>query len=51
MPEAVIVEAVRTPIARGKPIVGDLNGFHAVSLLALSLQELVKRSGLSYADV
>ena len=26
MPEAVIVEACRTPIGRGKPIVGDLSG-------------------------
>ena len=51
MREAVIVEAVRTPIARGKPIVGDLNGFHATELLALSLKEIVKRSGLSYGDV
>lgn len=38
MHEAVIVEAVRTPIARGKPIKGDLCGFHATELLALSLQ-------------
>jgi acetyl-CoA C-acetyltransferase len=51
MPEAVIVEAVRTPIARGKPIVGDLNGFHATELMALSLKEIVKRTGLSYSDV
>lgn len=51
MPEAVIVEAVRTPIARGKPGVGDLCDFHATELLALSLEEIVKRSGLDYADV
>ncbi len=51
MREAVIVEAVRTPIARGKPIVGDLNGFHAAELLALSYRELVNRSGIDYADV
>jgi len=51
MREAVIVEAVRTPIARGKPGVGDLHGFHATELLALSLQELVNRSGLQHADV
>ena len=37
MREAVIVEAVRTPIARGKPMVGELSGFHAVELLGLSL--------------
>lgn len=51
MREAVIVEAVRTPIARGKPIVGDLHGFHAAELLALSYRELIRRSGLDYADV
>ncbi len=51
MPEAVIVEAVRTPIARGKPVVGDLNGFHAAELLALSLEEILKRSGVAPEDV
>ncbi|MBT3411037.1 MAG: steroid 3-ketoacyl-CoA thiolase, partial [Halieaceae bacterium] len=51
MREAVIVEAVRTPIGRGKPIVGDLSGFHAVELLGLSLAEIMKRSGLEYSDV
>ncbi|MDG2047527.1 MAG: steroid 3-ketoacyl-CoA thiolase [Halioglobus sp.] len=51
MREAVIVEAVRTPIARGKPGVGDLSDFHATKLLALSLQEVVNRTGLEYADV
>jgi acetyl-CoA C-acetyltransferase len=51
MREAVIVEAVRTPIARGKAGVGDLHGFHAVELLGLSLAEVMKRSGLDYGDV
>ena len=51
MREAVIVEAVRTPIARGKPGVGDLSDFHATKLLALSLQEIVNRTGLEHADV
>ena len=51
MPEAVIVEAVRTPIARGKPGVGDLCDFHATELLALSYRELVRRAGLEYDDV
>ncbi len=51
MREAVIVEAVRTPIARGKAGVGDLHGFHAVELLGLSLEEIVKRSGIEYGDV
>lgn len=51
MREAVIVEAVRTPIARGKAGVGELHGFHAVELLGLSLAEIMRRSGLDYADV
>ncbi|RLQ23228.1 steroid 3-ketoacyl-CoA thiolase [Seongchinamella sediminis] len=51
MREAVIVEAVRTPIARGKPGVGDLSGFHAVELLGLSLEEIIRRTGLDYGDV
>lgn len=51
MPEAVIVEAVRTPIARGKPIVGDLNGFHPAELLALSFKGLLERTGLKPEDI
>lgn len=51
MPEAVIVEAVRTPIARGKPIVGELSGVHAAQLLAISYKGLIERSGLDYEDI
>ena len=51
MPEAVIVEAVRTPIARGKPGVGDLTDFHATELLALSYKEILNRSGLEMNEV
>lgn len=51
MREAVIVEAVRTPIARGKAIVGDLNGFHATELLALSLKGVLEKAGVDFADV
>jgi acetyl-CoA C-acetyltransferase len=51
MSEAVIVEAVRTPIARGKQIVGELSGVHAAELLAKSYQGLVERAGLDYADI
>ncbi|MDX1733484.1 MAG: steroid 3-ketoacyl-CoA thiolase [Halioglobus sp.] len=51
MPEAVIVEAVRTPIARGKPGVGDLTDFHATELLALSYREILQRSGLAMNEV
>ncbi len=49
--EAVIVDAVRTPIARGKPGVGLLSGLHATELLAKPLQELVSRNHLEFADV
>lgn len=51
MNEAVIVEAVRTPIARGKPVVGDLNGFHATQLLALSIKGVVEKAGINFDDV
>ena len=46
MREAVIVEAVRTPIGKGKPITGWLNGFHATHLLALSLKGVLERAGI-----
>jgi acetyl-CoA C-acetyltransferase len=51
MPEAVIVEAVRTPIARGKPIVGELSGVHAAELLAMSYRGLLEKTGLDYEDI
>jgi len=51
MREAVIVEACRTPIARGKPIVGELSGLHVTKLLSVTFDELVRRSGIGYADV
>ncbi len=43
--DAVIVEAVRTPIGRGKPG-GALAGVHPVDLLAHTLQALVTRGGI-----
>ena len=51
MAEAVIVEAVRTPIARGKNIVGELSGVHAAELLAMSYRGLIEKSGLDYEDI
>ncbi len=51
MHEAVIIEAVRTPIARGKPSVGALSGLHAAQLLALAYRGLISRSGLTYEDI
>jgi acetyl-CoA acyltransferase len=45
MRDAVIVEAVRTPVGRGKPG-GALSGLHPVDLLAHSLRSLIERSGI-----
>ncbi|MGF0317955.1 thiolase family protein [Nocardia fluminea] len=45
MRDAVIVEAVRTPIGRGKPN-GALHDLHPVDLLAHSLRAVVERSGI-----
>ena len=51
MAEAVIVDVVRTPIGRGKPVVGDLSGVHPVALLAETYRALVERNGLKYGDI
>ncbi|MFD5175555.1 thiolase family protein [Nocardia sp. NPDC058379] len=48
MRDAVIVEAVRTPIGRGKPN-GALHDVHPVDLLAHSLRAVVDRSGIDPA--
>ncbi|TAL13219.1 MAG: steroid 3-ketoacyl-CoA thiolase, partial [Frankiales bacterium] len=48
MPEAVIVEATRTPIGKRN---GHLAGLHATKLLGASMIEVVKRSGLDAAEV
>ena len=44
MPEAVIVEATRTPIGKRN---GALSGLHATKLLGAAQAEVVKRSGIS----
>ena len=51
MTEAVIVEALRTPIARGKMAVGDLSGFHAAELLGVLQMGLVEKVGIEPKDV
>jgi acetyl-CoA C-acetyltransferase len=51
MGEAVIVDVVRTPIGRGKPVVGDLSGVHPVALLAETYRALVERNGLDYGEI
>jgi acetyl-CoA acyltransferase len=45
MRDAVIVEAVRSPIGKGKPN-GALAGVHPVDLLAHTLRTLIERSGV-----
>jgi acetyl-CoA C-acetyltransferase len=51
MREAVIVEAVRTPIARGKMGKGDLSAFHPAQLLAKVQQAVVERAGIDPAEI
>lgn len=51
MAEAVIVEALRTPITRGKQIVGELSGVHAATLLAAAYRGVVEKAGLNYEDI
>ncbi|MFI1373913.1 thiolase family protein [Streptomyces longwoodensis] len=50
MRDAVIVEAVRTPLGKGKPN-GSLAHVHPVELLAHTLRTLVERSGVDPALV
>ena len=50
MRDAVIVEAVRTPVGRGKPG-GALSAVHPVDLLAHSLRTVVERTGIDPALV
>ena len=51
MSEAVIVEAIRTPIGRGKMGKGDLSGFHAAELLGKVQMGLVEKAGIEPKDV
>jgi len=51
MAEGVIVEALRTPIARGKPGTGDLSAFHPAQLLGKVFDGVVERSGVDPAEV
>jgi len=45
MPAAVVVDALRSPMGKGKPG-GSLSGLHAVELLSQVLQALVARTGI-----
>jgi acetyl-CoA C-acetyltransferase len=46
MREAVIIEALRTPIARGKPIKGELSAFHPAHLLAKAMDGVIEKAGI-----
>ena len=48
MPEAVIVEAVRTPIGKRR---GKLAGLHPVQILAHTQTEVIKRAGVDPEEV
>jgi acetyl-CoA acyltransferase len=50
MPDAVIVDAVRTPIGKGKPG-GALHDTHPVELLAHTLRALIDRTGIDPATI
>jgi acetyl-CoA acetyltransferase family protein len=46
MSQAYLVEAVRTPMGKGKPD-GSLHGIHPVDLAAVPLKELIRRAGIA----
>ncbi|GAA3232660.1 thiolase family protein [Actinocorallia longicatena] len=48
MRDAVIVEAVRTPVGKGRPD-GALHGIHPVDLLGRTFRALIERSGVDPA--
>jgi acetyl-CoA acetyltransferase family protein len=50
MADAVIVDAVRSPLTKGKPG-GALSGLHAVELLAQTIKGLLDRVDIDPADV
>ena len=51
MGKAVIIEALRSPIGRGRELVGQFNGFHATQLLGLLQQGIVERTGIQSSEV
>ncbi|HVW41178.1 MAG TPA: thiolase family protein [Amycolatopsis sp.] len=50
MRDAVIVDAVRTPVGKGKPG-GALSGLHPVDLHAHAIRSLIERTGIDPASV
>jgi acetyl-CoA acyltransferase len=50
MRDAVIVDAVRTPIGKGK-LQGGLHGIHPVDLMAIPIRALVERTGIDPGSI
>ncbi len=46
MREAVIVEALRTPFSKARPITGDLTGLHPTQLLAKAMDGVIEKAGI-----
>ncbi len=51
MADAFIIDAVRTPRGRGKAGKGKLSGIHPQELLAQTLNEIARRTGVDKRDV
>jgi len=51
MAEAVIVEAQRSPIARGKKGKGELSGLHPATLFGKVLDGVVEKAGVDPAEI
>ena len=49
--DAVIIEAVRSPIGRGHPEKGDFRDVHAAKLLGIAYREVIDRAGIDPADI
>lgn len=49
--EAMIVEAVRSPVGRGHPEKGILRGIHPVDLLGRTFAAVLERAGVDSAEV
>jgi acetyl-CoA acyltransferase len=49
--EALIIDAVRTPVGRGHPEKGMLRDVHPATLLGYTYSELVRRSGIDPTEV
>ena len=51
MAEAVIVEALRTPIAKGRKGAGLLSGLHPAQLFAGVMDGVIEKAGIDSGEV